>query len=105
MVEEHLNAIRSKEEAAGRRVREAEARAAAIVDAARDEGEQKLEQVRIEASEQERALFSEARKRAGETISALRAGNERILSELENTAGANEGQALEIILDSFQEEI
>lgn len=105
MVEEHLNAIRSKEEAAGRRVREAEARAAAIIDGARDEGEQKLEQVRAEASERERALFSEARERAEETISALRAENERILSTLEHVAGKHEEQALEIILDLFQEDI
>jgi vacuolar-type H+-ATPase subunit H len=105
MVEEHLNAIRSKEEAAGRLVREAEAQAAAIIDAARDEGEQKLEQVRTGASERQRALFSEARKRAEETILALRADNKRILSALENIAGEYEEQALEIILDSFQEEI
>jgi vacuolar-type H+-ATPase subunit H len=103
MVEKHLNEIRSHEEDAKRRVREAEKRAAGILDAARQEGEQRLTEVRAEAMEHERALLAEARTRADEAISEMRAENERVLSALERDAKKSEERALEIIIDSFHE--
>jgi vacuolar-type H+-ATPase subunit H len=102
MVEKHLSEIRSREEDAGRRLREAEGRAAGIIDTAREDGEQRLKQVRAEAAEHERALLAEARTRADRAIAEIRADNERYLSALEREAKKNEETALRIIIDSFQ---
>ena len=105
MVEEHLSAIRSREQEAKRRIRETGADADAILDAAREEGEKRLEQVRAEASDSERTLLAEARKRAEEKIAAMRAENDGELNALESTAGENEERALEIMSESFLGEL
>lgn len=102
MVDEHLSAIRSREEDARRRILEAETEVAAILDAAREDGERRLERVRAEAAEHEKALLAEARKHAEETIAAMRADNERAIAALRTAAAKNEERALEIIDDSFR---
>ncbi len=105
MIEEHLKSVRSKEDDAKRRIREAVIEAAATLEAAREGGEQRLEQVRAEASERARALLAEAKKRAGEKIEAMRADSEKALSALEDAAAENEERALRIIVDSFRDKL
>lgn len=105
MVEEHLNAIRSKEEDAKRRIRGTEVEAAAMLEAARKDGERRLEEVRAEASLWARQLLDEAKKRAEGAIKAMRADSEKALAALEDAAAKNEERAIRIMTDSFRDDV
>lgn len=103
MIEEHLSEIRSREEDAGRRIREAEARAAADLETAREAGERRLDQVRAAAAEHAAELIAGAKRRAGDTIETMRTEQKNALSALENAAAENEDRALKTITDSFRD--
>ncbi|UCF06307.1 MAG: hypothetical protein JSV33_04565 [bacterium] len=102
MIERHLEAIRSKEEKARSLIREAEGRAAEILDAAREAGEREIDDVRVEAAELERSLMARAREKAEETISGLRAENARKVASLSVLVKRNREPALDLIIDMFR---
>jgi len=105
MIEKHLEAIRSKEEEARKRIREAEGRAGEIVDEAAGAGERRLEEIRVEAAELERSQLAGAREKAGETIASLRAENAKKMAALGVTAKRNKERTLDQIIEAFKKEM
>lgn len=103
MIEEHLNRIRAQEEAAKARIAEAERSAAGLVEESREEGGKHLDDVAIEAREQERSLMAAARRGADEKIAVLRAENAKKLAALSVVAKKNKDRAIEMIVTVFRE--
>ncbi|MBN1885762.1 MAG: hypothetical protein JW876_09615 [Candidatus Krumholzibacteriota bacterium] len=102
MIEKHLDEIRRKEEAAAAALREAETTAAGIVEAARAAGRKLIEEVRIEAADEERSLLEEARRIAGERIAGLREKNTKAIAALDTSAAGRRNEALETIAAAFR---
>ena len=103
MIERHLEAIRSKEEEAKALIREAEVQAGEMIAKARQQGEKRLEDVKIEAAELERSLKAEATARAGKRIKELRDENEAVIRSLGDIARDNRDGALDLIIKAFRE--
>lgn len=102
MIEEHLEAIRAKEKEAKARIRGAEAQAQDIIEKARQEGENQIEQVKIDAAQLERSLKAEAADKATAEIEELRAENSRTIKSLNNIADRNQDEALDLIVKAFR---
>ena len=102
MIDRHLDRIRAEEERSRAAVADAESRAAEIVERARREGEALLEETRAEAVDRERSSLAAAQRRAGETISTLRAENAKRLAALAVLARKNEEGAAEMIAKEFR---
>lgn len=102
MLGEHLDTIRSREERARKAIREAGLRAARMVEKAREDGEQRLDEVRSEMAEDRREMISKAGKEAEGRIDELKKENQERISALEKAAGKNRDQALAIVLEAFR---
>jgi vacuolar-type H+-ATPase subunit H len=102
MIEEHLSRIRSKEEQARTRTAEASARAAELVERARDDGAKGLGDTAVEVAELERSLMAAARRSADEKISRLRAENAKRLAALIVLAKKNHEKAVETVINEFR---
>jgi len=105
MIEEHLKAIGDREKGAQERIREARSNAEEILEREREAGEKRIEEVRVEAVDLERSLFSGARRSADEKIAALRAENAKRVAALTVVAKKNRDKAIDVIEKAFRKGI
>ena len=101
MVKEHLDSIREKEGDAKKRIAEAGAEVARIVDQAKEDGEKLLEDTRIEGNELKRTLTAGARENAQKKIDELRASNVEAVDRLSKGAEGKRREAVDMIITEF----
>ena len=102
MVRNHLEGIRSKESEAKQMILEARARASAIVEKAREEGEKLLEETQIEGVELRKTMVAGAGDAAQSKIEELREAGGRNLRRIEASVSGRRSQAIEMIMEAFR---